>query len=326
MNKNKKIVKTIKKERPPQLDKILSRALLACGLYFPVNEENKKLFKIPEPIKEIYKRQLEKEISEDEIKIVYKLQGEMFGYLHVDNFNQITMICYEINEEYKSNLVFMIDTLTINLRNELNNFYPLAIRCLLIPNSFFYDKDIPEEILNRYAKNKADYTFYTNIDNYKNSILYNNKIIRNTVDSRFILEYFNDIDSRKLDKVIDFRVYKNNISEKWLFDSLVEHYKNIFYNLFKCKSFFDDRKPDDPETYSNNYITRSLTGFNKIIFVFPENIDIKSIYVFISSVFTDALIDNNINEIDFFNRFSFCIMKDSNLNKINHKDILNNSF
>ena len=328
MKKNKKkIVKTVKKERPPQLEKIISKVLLTCGLYFPVNDENKHLYKIPEAIIALYKKQLEKEILPEEIKIIYKTQRELFGYVHIDSLNQITVVCYSINKEYKHNLVFLLDSLTTNLKHELPENYPLVVRCLLVPNCFFFDKEIPEESLNVYSKNKADYAFYTNIDNYKNSILYNNKIIRNTSDKHFILEYDENVENKIIDKIIDLRIYKNDISKDWLLDTIINYYKEKIINLFKCKSFFNDRKPDNhQELYSTNYITKSLIGFNKIIFLFPENAEISSIYRFIREVFTGALIDNNIDQIDFFNRFSFNIMNKFDMNKIDHKDILNNCF
>lgn len=326
--KKKKIAKVIKKTPLPQLDKILSRTIITCGLYYPVNDENKSLYRIPKYIFDIYKNQLEKEVLENEIKIVYKIQGELFGYLHVDNLNQITFICYKVNEEYENNIIFIMNALIEGLRFELNyNNYPLAIRCIVLPNSVFYDNELSNDLLNKYVKNRVDYTFYTNIDssNYRFAILYNNKVIKNN-DRHFISEYYEDFKTLKLNRVLDFRVYKNNILEDWFIDSLIKVYKNIFNNLFKCSSFFEDKKPDDSETYSSNYITNSIVGLNKLIFLFPECVKIETIYKIIREVFAEAIIENNIDKIDFFNRFSFCINKDSKLNMLDHKDIDNNCF
>lgn len=314
-NKNNKE----KRPRPPKLDRIFNRVLITVGLYNPVTEENVSSYKIPKSVIKIYENQLEKEIHEEEIIHIYKTQGELFGYGHIDNDYQITIIAY--NTDNENRIYFTMDAIISGLRCELRENYPLALRCLVLPRSICYDDDASDELLHRYERNKSDFASYTSIENYRYSILFKGKLF-NHVYWHSIIEFYNEDSEDRIDAVIDLCKYKNDINTEWCFKTLLDEYKTIFDNLFKCTSFFKDKKPDNQDVYSSSFITNSLIGYNKLVFLFPSCLDKGKIIEFIKLVFSESLVTNNVTELDFFNRFAFYQLNNKDLIKLDNNEII----
>ena len=319
------MAKKKKKNNSPQVPKerslktVLNERIRFSAFYFPKKEDPDGIYKVPDPIVKFYERLYDCGDLFDPkwIEIIYSIQGELCGYYSIDYSESgrvITFVFFDLGEEFRDRIIFKLDMLNADLGSNLS--YNVTTRCCFLPCEVFYNNEISDELINRYANDyEYDGVFYSKVSSFDLDILYKGRLLR-SFNKRSVLQYDKD-DKCVHDAIYDLRKYANCLNDKTVIDTF-----KFIDELVSSASFGLDRLHTEDGRlgrYASDIHNSSFSyvGFEKIYFILP-NVSDDVMTEFISSVFES--IDNEVFRDTFMHRFGFFIEKRVDVNDT--KDIV----